>query len=66
MVPTASAPEADLYPAKDYERADKVFNVYGEVELVPDKLGSEGHFEGYGLKSDEFTSEVYIKNFIAS
>ena len=66
MVPTASAPKADLYPAKDYERADKTFNVYGEVELVPDKLGSEGHFEGYGLKSDEFTSEVYIKNFIAS
>jgi hypothetical protein len=61
MVPTASVPKADLYPAKDYERADEIFNIYGEVELVPDKMGSEGHFEGYGLKKKDFTSEILLK-----
>ena len=60
MVPTASVPEADLYPAKDYERADKTFNVYGEAELVPDKMGSEGHFEGFGLKQEDFSSRIYL------
>ena len=60
MVPTASAPGADLYPAKDYERADKMFNVYGEVELVPDKLGAEGHFEGYGLSLKDYESTVSL------
>ena len=60
MVPTASAPGADLYPAKDYERADKMFNAYGEVELIPDKLGAEGHFEGYGLTKDDFVSKIQI------
>ena len=61
MVPTASVPKADLYPAKDYERADETFNTFGEVELVPDKMGSEGHFEGYGLKKKDFTSEILLK-----
>ncbi len=60
MVPTASVPEADLYPAKDYERADKTFNVYGEAELIPDKMGSEGHFEGFGLKQEDFSSTIYL------
>lgn len=60
MVPTASVPGADLYPAKDYERADKMFNIYGEVELVPDKLSSEGDYDGYGLKSTDFESIIHI------
>ena len=60
MVPTASVPEADLYPAKDYRRYDSVYNAYGEVELIPGKTGFDGHFEGYGLKSDEYISQIYI------
>lgn len=62
MVPTASAPSADLYPAKDYARADSVFNTYGEVELIPGKMTGEGHYEGYGLKNEEFKSALLISN----
>ena len=61
MVPTASVPSANLYPAKDYERADKVFNTFGEAELIPGKMSSDGHFEGRGLKSNEFESQILIK-----
>ena len=61
MVPTASAPAADLYPAKDYPRADEVFNTRGEVELIPGKMNVEEIIEGYGLKSDEFETAVYIQ-----
>ena len=60
MVPTASAPAADLYPAKDYVRADKVFNYRGEVELVPGKMNVNDIAEGYGLKADEFETELFI------
>ena len=60
MVPTASAPMGDLYPAKDYERADHVFNAYGEVELVPGKMSPEEHFEGYGLKKGDYDSKIYL------
>ncbi|MBR4343867.1 MAG: transglutaminase domain-containing protein [Lachnospiraceae bacterium] len=60
LVPTASEPSANLYPAKDYERADKIFNVYGEVELIPDKNTRDGHYEGRGLKPDEFDTEISI------
>lgn len=56
MVPTASAPSADLYPAKDYERADPIFNAFGEVELIPGKMTGEGHYDGYGLNKTEFHS----------
>ena len=61
MVPTASAPSADLYPAKDYARADSVFNTYGEVELIPGKMTGEGHYEGNGLKNEEFKSSIGIQ-----
>lgn len=60
MVPTASAPAADLYPAKDYPRADEIFNTCGEVELIPDKMTGEGHYDGFGLKCNEFKSTVSI------
>ncbi|MBQ6025667.1 MAG: transglutaminase domain-containing protein [Lachnospiraceae bacterium] len=60
MVPTASAPSADLYPAKDYPRADEIFNTRGEVELIPDKMTGEGHYDGYGLNCNEFESAVII------
>ena len=66
MVPTASAPSRDLYPAKDYERADKIFNTFGEVELIPGKMSSEGHFEGYGLKIGEFGSNITIQVYSSS
>ena len=61
MVPTASAPATDLYPAKDYPRADEVFNTRGEVELIPGKMNAEEIIEGYGLKADEFETAVYIQ-----
>ena len=61
IVPTASAPAADLYPAKDYERADKIFNVYGEVEMIPGKLTSDGHFDGFGLSQEDFSTHITIK-----
>jgi len=61
MVPTASAPSADLYPAKDYVRADSVFNVYGEVELIPGKMTGEGHYDGFGLKKEDFESIQSIR-----
>ena len=60
MVPTASAPSADLYPAKDYPRADEIFNTRGELELIPDKMTGEGHYDGYGLNCNEFESAVII------
>ena len=63
MVPTASEPAANLYPAKDYERADKIFNVYGEVELVPGKMDSKSPLKGRGLSSNEYLAKLYIKNF---
>ena len=58
MVPTATEPSANLYPAKDYDRADKIFNVLGEAELIPGKMTSTGHFDGRGLKSHEFETTV--------
>ena len=60
MVPTASVPSANLYPAKDYPRADRIFNTYGEAEIIPGKMTSDGHFEGRGLKQEEFTSFISI------
>ena len=62
MVPTASVPGADLYPAKDYERTDKKFNVYGEVELVPDKLSADGNYIGYPLTANEYESIISIQS----
>lgn len=61
MVPTASAPAADLYPAKDYVRADEIYNYRGEAELVPGKMNVDDQAEGYGLKANEFDTEIYIK-----
>ena len=60
MVPTASAPSADLYPAKDYERADKIFNVFGEVEMIPGKLTADGHFDGFGLSQNDFSTRITL------
>ena len=61
MVPTASAPAEDLYPAKDYVRADEVYNYRGEAELVPGKMNVNDQAEGYGLKANEFDTDIYIK-----
>jgi len=61
MVPTASVPKANLYPAKDYARADEIYNYYGEAEIVPGKMTGEGHFPGRGLRNGEFSSQIYIK-----
>ena len=61
MVPTASAPAADLYPAKDYVRADEIYNYRGEAELVPGKMNVNDQAEGYGLKANEFDTDIYIK-----
>ena len=61
MVPTATEPSANLYPAKDYERADKIFNVRGEAELIPGKMTGSGQFAGRGLTSDEIETTVRMR-----
>jgi hypothetical protein len=61
MVPTATEPSANLYPAKDYERADKIFNVRGEAELIPGKMTGSGQYTGRGLSSDEFETTVRLR-----
>ena len=61
MVPTATEPSANLYPAKDYERTDKIFNVRGEAELIPGKMNGTGHFDGRGLTADEFETTVRLR-----
>lgn len=63
VIPTASRFGGSMYPAKDYDRADSLYNVYGEVELVPDKLGADcspEEMKGYGLKSDQFDTSIQI------
>lgn len=64
VIPTASRFGGNMYPAKDYDRADSLYNVSGEVELVPGKLDHDGSEElkGYGLKSDEFDTEIIVIN----
>ena len=64
MVPTASAPASDLYPAKDYPRADEIFNTRGEVELIPGKMDVNEHVDGFGLKADEFETEISIRGTV--
>ncbi len=53
FIPTASRFGGSMYPAKDYARADEYFNVFGEVEMVPNDAS-----EGYGLKSEDFETEI--------
>ncbi len=51
LIPTGTKFGGSLYPAKDYKRADELYNVRGEVELVA---------EDRGLKADEFETKLIL------
>lgn len=57
FIPTGSRFGGSMYPAKDYDRADEYYNVYGEVEMVPFEAE-----EGYGLKKGDFITEIKYLN----